>query len=444
MSARGFELADRVLALVGNVGGEARVNISEHAMGHVRFAASEITTAGEMTTTSITLELAFGKRHASATSNQTSADGLRALVLRTTALARAAPEDPEYLSPLGPTRYVHNARAWDEGSASLDPSSRARAAREAIAHAESNATAFRGALAGFVQSHAIESTLATSAGLRADHRNTWTQMTTTARTSDGTGSGWAGATATRASEVSGAELARAACDRAERSRNPTKIDPGHYTVVLEPACVASLLAHFVDALDARAADQGRSYFSSHRVGENLFDPRVVLRSDPLDPATPGSPWDDAGIPLAPTTWVESGTLKTLHSTRFWAQKSGRSATGSNMTYNLSSSTPEPSTDALVAKIKRGLLVTRFWYVRWLDPRQILLTGLTRDGVFLIEDGKITRAVNNFRFNDSPLKMFTRLVGMTQQTWREPAEDWIYRAPIVACDDFEMASGSDAV
>jgi len=440
MSARGFEIADRLLAQAAKMGAEARVVVREHAMGHVRFAASELTTAGDFDTTTASIAIAFGNKHASAETNQTTDDALAALAARTATLARAAPEDPEYLAPLGPTRYPRNARAWDEASAALDPTARARAAREAIALADSRAIV----IAGFVQSHRTETTIATSAGLRADHRATWSQMTATARTADGTGSGWSGANATSASEIRGAEIARDACDRAERSRAPRKIDPGRYTVVLEPSCVASLLAHYVEAADARAADQGRSYFSSHRVGDAIFDPRVVLRSDPLDPETPGCPFDDEGVALDPTTWIESGAPKNLYSSRFWARKSGRNATGSRSTWHLSSTSAAPDANALVAQIKRGLVVTRFWYVRWLDPKQILLTGLTRDGVFLIEDGKVTHAVNNFRFNDSPLKMFQRLVGMTQQTWRTPAEDTIYRAPIVACDDFEMSSGSDAI
>ncbi len=441
MSARGFEIGDRLLALAAKLGAEATVNVREHAIGQVRFAASEITTAGEASSVDVTLGLAFGKRHASATTNQTSEDALRALVERVASLARAAPEDPEHLPPIGPTRYVQNARAWDEASATLNPAARAAAARAAIAHADAKSLV----IAGYVQSHGTKTTLAASTGLRAEHQTTWSQMTTTARTPDGAGSGWAGTQATRASDIDGAELARQAADRAERSRGAVKIDPGHYTVVLEPVAVADLLAFLIEALDARAADQGRSFFSSHRVGDPIWDPRVVLRSDPLDPATPGAPFDDDGVPLAPTTWIESGATKSLHYTRFWAQKSGRPPTGSHDAWHLSSTQPAaPSAAALMAGVKRGLLVTRFWYTRWLDPKQILITGLTRDGVFLIEDGKPTRAVKNFRFNDSPVKMLTRLVGMTSQTWRTPAEDRILRVPVVCCDDFEMASGSDAV
>ncbi len=218
--------------------------------------------------------------------------------------------------------------------------------------------------------------------------------------------------------------------------------------MLEPAAVADLLSFLLDALDARAADQGRSFFSGahgNRVGETLFDPRVVLRSDPLDPATPGCPWDGDGLPLDPVTWIDRGTLTSLYYARYWARKTGRKPTGAHATFSLSSATPGAATPAaLTLGVHRGLLVTRFWYTRWLDPKQLLVTGLTRDGVFLIEDGRVGRPVNNFRFNDSPAKMLARLVGMSAQTFRAPVGGSIVRVPVVACDDFEMASVSDAV
>ncbi len=282
-------------------------------------------------------------------------------------------------------------------------------------------------------------------------------MTTTMRTRDGTGSGWAGAEGTRARDLDAASLATAAADRAERSRSPTKLDPGRYTVVLEPAAVGDLLEFLIEALDARAADQGRSFFSGRRVGDAIFDPRVTLRSDPLDPATPGCPWDGDGVPLLPTTWIDGGKLNQLYYTRFWAKQAKRPETGAHATWHLTSSEPTApsasesaatafgrSPSALVAGVRRGLLVTRFWYTRWLDPKQILVTGLTRDGLFLIEDGRVTRPVRNFRFNESPVKMLTRVVAMTAQTYRVPASGEVMRVPMICCDDFEMASASDAV
>ncbi len=322
---------------------------------------------------------------------------------------------------------------------------RAAAARIAIERGDEKTLA----VAGFVQSHADGLTLASTTGLRAEHRSTWMQMTMTARTKDGTGSGWAGAEATRAKDIDPDALARTAADKAERSRAPSKLDPGRYTVVLEPAAVADLLGFLIEALDARAADQGRSFFSRsgerNATGETLFDPRVTLRSDPLDPATPGRPWDDDGVSLRTTTWIADGKLENLHHTRFWAQKTKRAPTGDHGTFHLSSPSGDKTSAVELAEgVRRGLYVTRFWYTRWLDPKQLLVTGLTRDGVWLIEDGRLTRPVQNFRFNESPMKMLARLVAMTKTTVRVPAWGNVMRVPSVCCDDFEMASVSDAV
>jgi predicted Zn-dependent protease len=445
VSARGFDVCDRLLALVAKEGADAVVLVRESESGHVRFAASEITTAGEVSTTDARLTLAFGRRHATALTNQVDEASFRALVSRAVALAKVAPDDPEYLPPLAPQRYMQAPAAWDEGTRGLAASVRASAARAAIARADEKSLV----CAGFVQSHADALTLATTTGLRAEHRSTWAQMTTTARTSDGTGSGWAGSEATRAADIDPNALALTASEKAEQSRGASKLGPGKYTVVLEPAAVADLLGFLIEALDARAADQGRSFFSHgdghNRIGETMFDARVTLRSDPLDPATPGRPWDDDGTPLRATTWIADGKLENLQHTRFWAHKTGRAPTGAHGTFQLSSpSSQVTSAPALVEGVHRGLLVTRFWYTRWLDPRQLLVTGLTRDGVWLIEDGRVTRPVNNFRFNESPMKMLTRLVAMTSRTVRVPAGGDAMRVPSLCCDDFEMASVSDAI
>jgi predicted Zn-dependent protease len=445
MSARGFETGSRLLDLAAKAGGEATVTVRESDAGHVRFAAGEITTSGEVSTTTATLTLAFGRRHAKAETNQVADPAaLRSFVERTAALAKIAPDDPEYVPPLGPQRYAENPRTWDEVTSSLAPAERASRARTAIDTAGAKGLV----AAGFVESHAEALTFATSSGLRAQHRGTVARMTTTARTKDGAGSGWAGADRTSALEVDANELARVATDKAERSRNASKLDPGRYTVILEPAAVGDLLAFLLEALDARAADQGRSFFShaggGNRIGESIFDPRVVLRSDPFDPLTPDRPWDADGMPLRPTTWIEGGRLASLYYPRFWAQKMGKPFIGSHGAYHLTCPSGAPSAANLAEGVRRGLLVTRFWYIRWLDPKQLLVTGLTRDGVWLVEDGKITRPVNNFRFNESPVKMLTRLVGMTAVTYRVPTWGGVMRVPVVCCDDFEMSSVSDAV
>jgi predicted Zn-dependent protease len=444
MSARGFALADRLLVAAARGGprAEALVSVREYDSGHVRFGAGEITTSGEVSTTTARLMLAFGQRHAQAETNQLDDDdAMRSFVSRVADLAKIAPDDPEHMPLLGSAEggYARNERAWDESSRDVAPGFRAGAARATIKRADDKGLV----AAGFVQSHAASLTLATSSGLRAEHHGTWTQMTTTARTKEGGGSGWAGAETTRARDVDADALARVAVDKAERSRGATKLDPGRYTVVLEPAAVSDLLGFLIEALDARAADQGRSFFSRAVAGTGI-DPRLILRSDPFDPATPACPWDEDGIPLRATTWIADGRVAALYNSRFWAHKMGRAPTGSHAAHHLTCPSGASSPSSLIEGVRRGLLVTRFWYTRWLEPKSLLITGLTRDGLWLIEDGKVTRPVNNFRFNESPMKMFTGLVGATASTYRVPAWGNIVRVPVVCCEDFEMASVSDAV
>jgi predicted Zn-dependent protease len=443
--SRGFELCDRVFEQAARAapGAEAIVSVRRRERGHVRFAVNEVTQAGEVSATEVRLTLAFGKRHAKAETNQTDAAARRARAARTAALARVAPEDPEWLPVLGPQRYATSPHGFDAATVELPAKARTAGAAAAIRRAEEKSLV----AAGFYESAATLSAFATSAGLRAEHRETVASLTTTVRTADGAGSGWAGAEEVRAADVDADALARVAADKAERSHGARKLDPGKYTVLLEPMAVADILGFLIEALDARAADEGRSFFSKagggNRIGESILDPRVTLRSNPFDPATPGRPWDDDGLPLAPTTWIDGGALKNLYYSRFWAHKSGNKPTGGHSTWQLAGGVA-PSAASLVAGIKRGLVVTRFWYTRWLDPKAVLITGLTRDGVFLVEDGKVTGPVNNFRFNESPVKVLSKLVGMTAQTYRVPWWGGVMRVPAVCCEEFAMASTSEAV
>lgn len=165
-----------------------------------------------------------------------------------------------------------------------------------------------------------------------------------------------------------------------------------------------------------------------------------MRSDPTSAETPGAPFDGEGVPLAPTTWIENGVVKALVYNRYWASKQGVAATGQPSTFQLLGGA---ATDAdLLAGVKRGVLVTRFWYLRWVDPQTLLVTGLTRDGVFLIENGQVTAPVNNFRFNDSPATMLSRADAITAATVR--AQGGRLRVPGLRTHEFNLTSISDAV
>ena len=422
---------------------EARASVSFGRKGNTRFAAGEITTAGATDIAEVSLSVSLGKRHATATTSESSPAALEKLAERTLAMAKLVPEDPELMPVLGPQSYGAAPDDYDDATANMVDSERAQAARAVIELADSKQVI----PAGFFQASATERALATSAGLTARHRSTSASFTLTVRTPDGTGSGWAGSEATRAADIRASELAATAIDKALRSRSPRALDPGEYTVVLEPAAVGDLLGFLIDALDARSADEGRSFFAKKgggtRVGEKLFAPRIQLQSDPHAAATPGAPFDGEGLPLEAVRWIDHGKLLALRYSRFWAAKKSKQPTGYHSTFALTGG-EAADTAALVKSVKKGLLVTRFWYIRWLEPRELSVTGLTRDGVFSIENGEVKHPVNNFRFNESPAKLLANCRDMTREAVRVQSYGGVFRVPALLADRFHMASVSAAV
>jgi predicted Zn-dependent protease len=239
-------------------------------------------------------------------------------------------------------------------------------------------------------------------------------------------------------------IGRVAAQKAVSSRNPREIPPGLYTAVLEPQAVTDLIPLLAGALSARNADEGRSAFSKAgggtRIGEKVADERVTLYSDPTDTGLRGQPFDGEGLPIRRMVWIEKGILRNLAYTRFWAEKQGKQPTGPALAGGLALVGGTKSTEELIAGCARGVLVTHFFYIRALDPRTVLQTGLTRDGAFLIENGRITQPLKNFRWNESPLLMLNRLedIGRPEPTAAGRL------MPALRVRDFNFASLSDAV
>jgi predicted Zn-dependent protease len=435
-------LAERALAIASDVAKSDRADVAVTASRGVaenaRFARNEMTTSGWSPRQGITIAIGIGKRHASASSNLVDDASLRALALRALAMAKLAPEDPERMPLLPPQKYAAAPSAYDEGVVSMSHDARGAAVRAAIEHAEKAGVD----IAGFLETNAGERSLATSTGLAASHRETEASFTVTARTRDATGSGWAGRESHAFAEVEHATLPVTAIQKAVRSAKPRALPPGKYTVVLEPQAVGEMLHFLVGQMDARSADEGRSYFAK-KVGEKLFADFVSLRSDPTDPLTPGATFDHEGFPRTPRTWIENGRVKELQVSRYWGAKTGKAPTGASGGWHLGGGSAQ-SLDVLVAGVKRGLLVTRFWYNRMLEPQTIMITGLTRDGVFLVEEGKITGSVSNFRYNESPVNVLKNVEAMTKATWRVPMYGGTWRVPALRVPDFTMASTSAAV
>jgi predicted Zn-dependent protease len=435
-------IADRVLKM--SAADQTRVTIVSGWSGNTRFADGSITTSGGSDDTSVTVTATIGRRRASATTNVLEEDSLRRVVDAAARLARLAPEDPELMPELGPQTYAEVA-AYVGRTASLDPEARAGAVERAVAAARSTGKAAGDVFsAGYLEASVRAIAVATSEGLFAYHLTTDGGFSMTVRTPDGTGSGWASAGARDWSRVDPAAIGRTAAQKAVASRNPGSIEPGFYTAVLEPQAVGDLVPLLAGALNARTADEGRSPFSKPgggtRIGERVADARVTLYSDPADPALLGQPFDNEGLPLDRTVWIDKGILTNLVYTRFWAQKQGRRPTGTPQAAGLALTGGTRSTDELIAGCERGILVTHFFYVRSLDPRTVLYTGLTRDGTFLIEGGRVTRALRNFRWNESPLLMLNRLEDIGRSEPTAPGR----LMPALRVGRFEVSSMSEAV
>jgi predicted Zn-dependent protease len=438
-------LADRVLSF--SKADETRVNLTSEWSGNTRFAEASITTSGGITNRSVTVTATVGRRRASSLTNVLDDASLRRTVELAAQLARLSPDDPELMPELGQQTYAA-VNAYFEDTANLTPAARAGAVRRAV----DGAGGGKIFVAGFLDAHVTDVAVATSRGLFAYHRTTDVELSATARTPDGTGSGWASVGSHDWGAVAPDAIGRVAARKAQSSQNPQAIEPGLYTAVLEPQAVNDLVPLVASAMNARSADEGRSAFAKPaggtRIGEKVVDERVTLYSDPADPELLGMPFDVEGLPLKRTVWIEKGVLRNLSYTRFWAQKQGVTPTGTEI-YNgrsnvlgggLALAGGTKTTDEIVAGCEYGVLVTHFFYIRSLEPRTVLFTGLTRDGAFLIEKGKVTRPLKNFRWNESPLLMLNRLEDIGRP---EPVAAG-RRMPALRIKAFNFASGSDAV
>jgi predicted Zn-dependent protease len=306
--------------------------------------------------------------------------------------------------------------------------------------------------AGYVDTLETAYALANTKGLFAFHAGAGAAHTSTMRGADGAASGWAGGEATAIARLDSARITRTAIEKCLAGRAPRDLEPGLYTAILEPTAVGMLLLRILLHLDARDADEGRSFFSKpgggNRIGETLFESRVTVESDPGIPGAEAAPFNgDDGLPRGPVRWVERGVLRKLPTSRYWAREKGVEAVAppGNLVLSLDG---ERDLDELIATTERGVLITRLWYIRGLNPRTMSYTGLTRDGTFLIEDGKVVSAVNGFRFNQSIADLLRNVDGASRPERVCASEASSVGMPILApamrVREFNLASRSDAV
>jgi predicted Zn-dependent protease len=417
------QLLERAISFSG--ADETEASIYSNAETNLRFANNAPTTNGVAHDTSLHVRCTFGRRVGRATTSQTDDDSLRRVVEQAERSARVSPESPEEMPRLGAQRYA-TPPSWDERTATLAPETRSSAIRDAIASASADGLV----AAGYMEDGWVVHAFANSAGGYGYFPQTFAQYSVTVRTREGNGSGWSAAESHRADRVDGRSVTDRAVRKALLSREPIELEPRAYTVILEPSAMGDMVNLYYGSLDRRSADEGRSFFSDAEHGtkleQKLFDDAVTVYSDPTHDLAPSTPWGEDGLPLERVHWVRGGVQRNLFVSRYWAEE--RSLAPVSRGTNLIMDGGGASMDELVASTEYGLLVTSFWYIRAIDPQTILHTGLTRDGLFLIENGEITRPVVNFRWNESPAAIFRSIEGLT------PAERVVTREgylPIVA-------------
>lgn len=421
---------------------ECEVNLSGTDSANIRYARNAVSTSGKISQTQLVVASAFGKKSGVATINEFDDASLEKVVRRSEELAQLAPENPEYVSVLGPQQYAEPI-TYVPATAAITPKLRSDLVEQSLKVAKEG----KAIAAGFLEDNTGFSAMMNSKGLFAYSTSTNTNFSVTVRTEDGKGSGYATRGYNDVTKLDTKTATKIATEKAVKSATAKAIEPGKYTVILEPAAVAVLLENVFFRLDARQADEGRSFLSKAgggtRLGEKLVDERVNIYSDPLNPELPTSTWNGDGRPQEKVSWIEKGVIKNLSYSRYWAEKKGVKGVPGPDAAIMEGGTK--SLEELIAGTKKGVLVTRLWYIRDVDPQSLLLTGLTRDGTFYIENGKIQYPIKNFRFNESPIIMLNNLeeLGKVERTVSVESNA-NYLLPPLKVRDFTFSSLSDAV
>lgn len=433
-------LCAKILGLVKADGAELYVSDSEDLL--LRSANNDITSNGLIDRISISLSVSFGKRSASISINQTDDETLRAAVARVEAMAKLAPEDPEHLPPVEQGTYAVPL-TWSDATAAFTPQAALAQLRPVIEAARAAGIDS----AGYLERSVNASAYANSRGVLVYERSTSIGFSMTARAAEGRGSGWASTQVTDAGELDLVPVGERAVAKALASRNATERPAGRSTVVFETSAVRDLLGLLSWGMDRRGFDEGRSFLNGlvekggDPIGKALFGEKATLFSDPLYRPAP-SGIHESGLPLRRTAWIENGILKSLPVGRFWAEKRGISPQPGPG--NLIMPGEGKSLDELIGGVADGVLITRLWYLRMVQPESLLYTGLTRDGTFAIKDGKVAGPVKNFRFNETPVNVLKNIVasGKPERVLGSESRMPMHVPPLVV-EDFNLSSVSEA-
>ena len=423
-------LAD--LVLKRSVGDETIVMIQDQHGGTTRFANNHVVQNVDTRRGTLTVSVAFDGCRGSASTTDFTAGSVQETLTRAERIAQVSPEDPEYLPPPDPQVFPTRQTSRPE-SALAGPSRRLEYANEAIGQCRiENLQA-----AGIVSSSVASVGVAASNGLFAQEERSEARFSLTVQAEDATG--WSAAAHRSIDHLKIQDRTLSAINKAKRGRDVQELPAGHYRVILEPAAVAGLWSWILWTLDAKSYEKGTSPFSG-QLGQQIVDERLTLKNLPGHPDLLGTGFTQEGLPSEDAIWIEKGVLKQLAYDRFTAKKQGIKRIATLDAPCLSASGPAAfKTQELIKQCERAILVTNFWYIRTVNQTDLTLTGMTRDGTFLVEDGQIASAVRNLRFHESPLRVFKQLEAFTEPAEAVTSETGKMMVPAMVLRDFYFSS-----
>ncbi|MGB2644976.1 MAG: TldD/PmbA family protein [Candidatus Acidiferrum sp.] len=433
-------IIETVLRLAKTTGAdETEVHVDETAESLTRFANNAVHQNVAERGLNVSIRTVVDSRTARATTNRVDEDSLRAAIEASLSLAHSQPKDPKLLPLPGKQRY-HKVNRFLKDTAAVTPEDRARAVRRACDLAIQNGQVAAGIFASGLQ----QSALGNSRGLFASYRETHAEFSITMQ--ENPAASWAKANAASVRAFDPQKLAQRASEKAHMAVDARELSPGRYTVILEPAAVLDLVGFLFYDFAATALEDKRSCLNG-RMGKSIFGKNISIADDAYHPLQLGAPFDGEGMPRQRVLLVDRGVPKNLVYARSTAKAAGKKPTGHGFALpneygeapmNLVFSGGDSSLGEMVASTDRGLLVTRLWYIREVDPYEKVMTGMTRDGLFLVEKGRVSSAVRNFRFNQSILEMLrnVELLGPAVRATGEEAFEMV--VPAMKVHDFHFS------
>jgi predicted Zn-dependent protease len=415
-----------------------------------RYANSTITANLVEHDQSVLITVYYGLKSATTSTHQFDDASLKSAIEQAQELARRRPDNPELMPLVKPPQDYMPIDAALPSAVDFGPGERARMVAQSVAICEK-----KGVLgSGYIPKLHWTDAYANSEGLFAYYRYAEASFILTCRTPDGTGSGWAGTTGLKdVTKIDANAITEVAADKALKSRKPRALEPGTYTVILEPRPAARFLSLMLFALNARAAEEGRSFMSAAdrgqtKLGQKVFGDNITIRSDIGNTVLRQTPVGPDGLASRPVTWVEKGVVKNLFYDRFWANKQNKAFTPTGPGQSLVMDGGDATVAQMIKSTKRGLLCSFFWYIRPVEQMTLLNTGMTRDGLFLIENGELAGPVQNFRWNDSPARAFNNVSMLGRPVPMHVGEAYdnpgTALVPPMKIEDFRMTSISPAV